>query len=189
MPKTPTPTFFPSPVALRAWLATHHATAPELWVGFFKRSTGTPSVTWPEAVDEALCAGWIDGVRKRIDNERYMIRFTPRRETSTWSAVNINRIAALTAEGRMLPAGLAAFSKRREHKSRIYAYEQRPVTIPEPYASRFKKDKRAWAFFEAQAPWYRKTTAWWVISAKKEETRVKRLQTLIDACRAGKVLR
>ena len=189
MPRTPQPTFFASAEALRRWFVKHHTTATELWVGFHKRATGTPSVTWPESVDEALCVGWIDGIRKRLDDERYVIRFTPRRDGSVWSAVNVKRVDALIAEKRMQPAGLEAFSRRRENRSVIYSYEQRPLTIPEPYAGTFKQDARAWAFFEAQPPSYRKMLTWWVLSAKKEETRLKRLRMLIDNCRAGRSMR
>ena len=127
--------YFRSPAEFRAWLGKHHEKAPELWVGFHKRATGEPSLTWPESVDEALCYGWIDGVRKRIDDDRYKIRFTPRRKGSVWSAVNIRRVGELEAEKRMKPAGRAAFGLRKEKRSKIYAYEQPSAEIPEPYAS------------------------------------------------------
>lgn len=182
-------TFFPTPAAFRKWLQRNHATAPELWVGYYKKQTGKPSLTWPESVDEALCFGWIDGLRKSIDAESYRIRFTPRRRGSIWSAVNIQRVGVLTNEKRMQPAGLAAFAARVEKKSGIYAYEQRTEELPEPYAAVFKKNKRAWAFFQAQAPFYRKTLNWWTVSAKQEETRQRRLQKLIDACARGERLR
>lgn len=183
------PTFFRSPLELRKWFAKHHATARELLVGYYKKDTGKPSVTWPESVDEALCVGWIDGIRKSIDDESYSIRFTPRRPGSVWSAVNIKRAAELEAEGRMLPAGQVAFEKRKENKSGIYSYEQRPVTLPERYADEFKRDKKAWAFFESQPPGYRKLATWWVLSAKKEETRLKRLADLIADAKAGRTIR
>jgi uncharacterized protein YdeI (YjbR/CyaY-like superfamily) len=183
------PLFFPTPADLRAWFEAHHTTAQELWLGFYKRGSGKPSVTWPESVDEALCFGWIDGVRKSLGEESYVIRFTPRRPTSIWSAVNIRRVEALTAEGRMCPPGLAAFALRRENKSGIYAYEQRSEQLPEPYASRLQEHPAAWEFFQAQPPWYRKTIGWWVVSAKKEETRSKRLEQLIAECAAGRTLR
>jgi uncharacterized protein YdeI (YjbR/CyaY-like superfamily) len=180
------PTFFPSAVNFRHWLAQHHATATELLVGFHKVASGKPSLTWPESVDEALCVGWIDGVRKRIDEHAYTIRFTPRRTGSIWSAVNIRRVQALTAEGRMQPAGLKAFAARKENKSGIYAYEQRQAELVEPYAGLLRKNKAAWTFFQAQPPSYRKRMCWWLISAKQEATRLKRLEKLIAASAGGK---
>ena len=164
----------------------HHTTDGELWVGYYKKDTGKPSITWPESVDEALCVGWIDGIRKSVDEESYKIRFTPRRKGSIWSAVNIKRVAALTAEGRMQPSGLKAFEARKENKSGIYAYEQRQARIEEPYASVLKKNRAAWEFFEAQPAWYKKQMGWWIVSAKKEETRLKRLDQLIAWAAAGK---
>ena len=174
------PTFFETPVEFRAWLAAHHQTARELWVGFYKKGSGRPGITWPESVDEALCFGWIDGVRKSIDEASYMIRFTPRAARSTWSAVNIRRVAELTAQGRMELAGLQAFEKRTESKSRIYAYEQgKEAGLDEASEREFCRHPKAWKFFQAQPPWYRRTASWWVMSAKKDETRQKRLATLI----------
>ena len=178
--------FFPTPAHLRRWFSGHHASETELWVGFYKKDTGRPSITWPESVDEALCVGWIDGIRKRIDEESYKIRFTPRRPTSIWSAINIARVAVLEKEGRMQPAGRAAFAKRRENRSGIYSYEQRPVNLPEPYAGQLRANTAAAAFLDAQPPSYRKLAAWWVLSAKKEETRQARLAKLIELCAAGK---
>ena len=178
--------FFPTPADLRKWFARNHATATELWVGFYKKGTGRPSITWPESVDEALCVGWIDGIRKRIDEQSYTIRFTPRRPTSIWSAINIARVAVLEKEGRMQAAGRAAFAKRRENRSGIYAYEQRSEHLPEPYAGQLRLDTKAAAFLQAQSPAYRKRVWWWVLSAKKEETRQARLAKLIEACAAGK---
>jgi uncharacterized protein YdeI (YjbR/CyaY-like superfamily) len=183
---TPRITFFRTPADLRRWFAEHHNTAKELWVGYYKRDSGQPSITWPESVDEALCCGWIDGIRKRIDEHRYTIRFTPRRPASIWSTVNIRRAHALIGDGRMLPAGLEAFEARREHRSGIYAYEQRPRELVPPYSDRLRKNKAAWAFFNAQPPWYRRTVTWWILSAKKEETRLKRLRTLISDSAAGR---
>jgi len=180
--KTPRPRFFATPAAFRRWLAEHHATARELWVGFHKKGSGKPSITWPESIDEALCVGWIDGVRKSIDADSYMIRFTPRRETSIWSEVNIKSMAELIREGRVLPAGLRAFEKRSEAKSAIYAYEQRgSAVLDEASEQRFRAHPAAWEYFQAQPPWYRRTASWWVISAKREETRHKRLGELIEA--------
>jgi uncharacterized protein YdeI (YjbR/CyaY-like superfamily) len=167
------PKFFRSPAAFRAWLAKHHAKERELLVGLHKRDSGKPSMTWPESVDEALCFGW-------IDDDSYSIRFTPRRPRSIWSAINIKRAAELSASGRMKPPGLAAFEARQENRSGIYAYEQRSATLPEPYAAIMKKNKPAWTYFQAQPPSYRKTLGWWVVSAKKEETRLSRLDKLIE---------
>jgi uncharacterized protein YdeI (YjbR/CyaY-like superfamily) len=180
--------FFRTPADLRRWFDKNHQTAELLWAGFLKKETGRPSITWQESVDEALSVGWIDGIRKRIDEERYKIRFTPRRPGSIWSAINIARVAVLKKEGRMRPAGLEAFSKKRENKSGIYSYEQRPAALPEPYRSALAAHPRAAGFFEAQPPSYRKLVTWWVVSAKKEETRQSRLDKLVAACDAGKRL-
>ncbi len=183
-----TVTFFKSPAELRRWFKSHHAQASELWVGYYKKDSGHPSITWPESVDEALTVGWIDGIRKRVDAKRYKIRFTPRKKTSVWSAVNVKRVEVLTKEGRMRPEGLAAFEARRENRSGIYTYEQRPVTLVEPYASLMKKNRKASAFFEALPAWYRKQVTWWVVSAKKAETRLARAAKLIKACAEGRRL-
>jgi uncharacterized protein YdeI (YjbR/CyaY-like superfamily) len=180
------PTFFRTPAELRRWFAKHHATGRELLVGFHKVDTGKPSVTWPQSVDEALCVGWIDGVRKRVDDESYTIRFSPRKPTSTWSAINIARVAALQAEGRMKEAGLKAFAARREDRSRIYAYEQRAAELPEPYAVTLRRNRAAARFFEAQPPSYRKVSSWWIVSAKQEATRERRLAKLIEECARGR---
>ncbi len=174
------PTFFATPTDFRTWLAEHHHINQELWVGFYKKGSGKASITWPEAVDEALCFGWIDGVRKSIDDVSYVIRFTPRKRRSTWSTVNIQRIEELTRVGQMQPAGLAAFAERTAAKSSIYAYEQTNADLIEVYEQRFRANKAAWDFFETQPAWYRRTAIWWVISAKKEETKLKRLATLIE---------
>ena len=175
-----TPRFFKTPAAFRKWLAANHAKAKELWVGFYKKASGKPSITWPESVDEALCFGWIDGVRKTIDDESYVIRFSPRKPNSIWSAVNIRNMERLIKEKRMTPAGLKAYEHKKEYRSGVYAYEQRPAELVEPYASQFKKSKAAWKFFQAQPPYYRKTMTWWIVSAKQEETRLKRLEKLIE---------
>ncbi|AEI46297.1 YdeI/OmpD-associated family protein [Paenibacillus mucilaginosus] len=175
------PVFFASPAELRAWLESHHADASELWVGYYKKGTGRPSLTWPESVDEALCFGWIDGVRKRIDDQSYTIRFTPRRPGSIWSSVNIARVEELTGQGRMRPAGLKAFDGRSEEKSSVYAYEQKEsAVLTAEYEAMFRARPGAWAYFQAQPPGYRKTAVWWVLSAKKEETRLRRLMQLIE---------
>jgi uncharacterized protein YdeI (YjbR/CyaY-like superfamily) len=172
--------YFPTPRAFREWLERSHLKVEELWVGFYKKGTGRPSITWPESVDEALSFGWIDGLRRSVDDESYCIRFTPRKSSSIWSAVNIRRVRALIAEGRMRPAGLKAFEARKENRSGVYSFEQRPRSLDPPYERMFRKNERAWAFFQSQPPWYRRTSIWWVVSAKKEETRLKRLSTLID---------
>jgi uncharacterized protein YdeI (YjbR/CyaY-like superfamily) len=184
------PTTFERPTDFRAWLEQHHDSEPELWVGYYKRASGKPSMTWPESVDEALCFGWIDGVRKSIDAERYMIRFTPRRARSVWSAVNIERVTALTREGRMRPAGRVAFEARREDRSGIYSYEQREEAVLDPaYEKRFRAKKKAWADFELRPAWYRQAVIRWVMTAKKEETRERRLATLIEDSAAGRTIR
>ena len=181
------PLFFATPRDWRRWLAKHHASTNELWVGFYKRESGKPSITWPESVDEALCVGWIDGLRKRIDDERYMIRFTRRRTSSIWSAVNVRRVGELTTLGRMKPPGLRAFEARTAKKTAVYSFEQRKqVKMPAAYVRRFKENADAWRFFSTQAPWYQRTTTWLVISAKREETRLKRLSTLIADSAAGR---
>jgi uncharacterized protein YdeI (YjbR/CyaY-like superfamily) len=180
------PTFMRSPTALREWFEAHQETAAEIWIGFYKRHTGEATVTWPEAVDEALCVGWIDGVRKSIDERCYVIHFTPRRAGSIWSTVNTKRAAALTADGRMRPRGLAAFAARSAKRAGVYSYENRPRQLEGPYAAALRKHRAAWAFFQAQPPWYQRTASWWVMSAKKEETRQRRLDRLITASAAGR---
>ena len=183
------PIFFANIAALRRWFKVHASTAPELIVGFMKISSGKPSVTWPESVDEALCVGWIDGVRHRIDDERYRIRFTPRRAGSHWSAINIARIAVLQGKGRMQPAGLSAFERRTEANSRKAAYEQELAPeLDVAEAKQFKRHRHAWAYFEAQPTGYRKRMTWWVVSAKQLQTRQQRLLRLIDASTNAKRL-
>ena len=180
------PTYFASPADFRRWLEKHHSTENELLVGFHRKGSGTPSITWQESVDEALCFGWIDGVRRRVDETRYTIRFTPRRKRSNWSLINVNRVKELIAQKLMKPAGLAAYEARETKKTGIYAYENRPTELDEACAKVFRRDKAAWAFFQAQPPSYRKLANWWVTSAKKEETRQKRLARLIADSAAGK---
>jgi len=172
------PSFFRTPGEFRKWLAKNHASNAELLVGFYKKDSGRPSITWPESVDQALCFGWIDGIRRSIDDTSYSIRFTPRKPGSTWSSVNINRAQALITQGQMQPTGLKAYEARRENKSGIYSYEQRSVDLEEPYNRLLKKNKAAWNFFQAQPASYRKAVYWWIMSAKKEETRLKRLEKL-----------
>jgi uncharacterized protein YdeI (YjbR/CyaY-like superfamily) len=182
------PLFFRTPSEFRAWLAKNHAKAAELWVGFYKKDSGRPSITWPESVDQALCFGWIDGVRKSIDATSYTIRFSPRRAESIWSAINIKRVEELVAEGKVKPAGLKAYESRKENRSGIYSYEQRPAEMVEPYAGLFKKNNGAWRFFQDQPPYYRKVVTWWIVSAKREETRIKRLEKLIAHSARGERL-
>ncbi len=176
------PRFFPRSSDFRRWLKARGHKTPELCVGFYKKSSGQPSITYPEAVDEALCFGWIDGVRKSVSPAAYTIRFTPRKPNSQWSAVNIKHVQRLTASGRMSPAGLKAFEGATD-QSRKYAYEQRNTAAFAPDAERrFRANPPAWDFFQSQPPWYRRTATFWVVSAKKEETRERRLATLIDDC-------
>jgi uncharacterized protein YdeI (YjbR/CyaY-like superfamily) len=183
------PIFFAAPTELRAWLEEHHATAREQWVGFYKVGSGRPSITWPESVDEALCYGWIDGLRKSIDDASYMIRFTPRKPTSIWSAVNIARVAVLTEQGRMQPAGLAAFARRKDETSAIYSYEQRgQAALDEAEEQQMRANAAAWQFFEAQPRSYRQAAIRWVLSAKKPETRQSRLARLIDDSAQGRTV-
>ena len=182
------PVFFADPSALRAWFVEHHKHAQELIVGYYKRDSGRPSITWPESVDEALCVGWIDGIRRSIDDVSYQIRFTPRKPTSTWSAINIARVAVLTKEERMLPAGFTAYAARRANRSGIYAYEQRSATLPPKYAKVFKRDAKAWEFFRSQTPGYRKQMMWRIVSAKQEATRERRLALLMKHSARGERL-
>lgn len=175
------PRFFGKPAEFRTWLARHHRTADELLVGFHRKATGRPSLTWPQSVDEALCFGWIDGVRRRIDETCYTIRFTPRRPGSNWSAINIRRVAELTRLGFMQAAGHEAFGKRSEAKSGIYAYEQRhKASFTISQQKQFRASPKAWTFFQAQPASYRQIMTWWIAMAKRDETKQKRLEKLID---------
>jgi uncharacterized protein YdeI (YjbR/CyaY-like superfamily) len=183
------PRFFETPADLHTWFAANHETAGEILVGFHKVGSGRRSITWPEAVDEALCVGWIDGIRRRIDDSSYSIRFTPRRKGGIWSAVNIARVAELTESGRMQPAGFRAFEARSEAKSAIYAYEQPRASFAPDEESQFRAASSAWMWFTAQAPSYQKTATYWVVSARKPETRARRLATLIADSEAGRTIR
>lgn len=181
------PVFFASPAAFRRWLEKHHATSPELLVGFYKKHTGKPSLTWQESVDEALCFGWIDGIRRSIDHEGYAIRFTPRRKGSTWSAINLERVPELVRAGRMTPAGLAAYRVRDPAKSGLYSFEQRHQSRLTPAMQKeFRANRKAWAFWEAQPPGYRRIALFYVMSARREETRQRRLERLIADSAAGR---
>jgi uncharacterized protein YdeI (YjbR/CyaY-like superfamily) len=182
------PIFFATPALFRKWLARNHDKASELLVGFFKKASGEPSITWPQSVDEALCFGWIDGVRRRIDDVSYSIRFTPRKKTSNWSAINIARVEELTQRGLMQPAGLTAFEQRREEKSGIYAYENAPRTLDPDDERKFRENRKAFEYFGSQPPSYRRVAIYWVMSAKKQETRARRLKLLIDDSAAGRRL-
>jgi uncharacterized protein YdeI (YjbR/CyaY-like superfamily) len=170
---------FRTSTTFREWLEKHHAKADAVWVGYYKKGSGKPSITWSGSVDEALCYGWIDGVRQSIDDISYRIRFRPRKPGSIWSSVNIKRAQALIEQGRMQPNGLKAYRAKKENKSGIYSYEQRSVDLEEPYKGLLKKNEGAWRFFQVQPASYRKAVSWWIIRAKKQETRLKRLEKLI----------
>jgi uncharacterized protein YdeI (YjbR/CyaY-like superfamily) len=184
------PTFFATPAAFRRWLAANHAKKRELLVGFYKTSSGKPSITWPESVDEALCFGWIDGVRKSLGAEAYTIRFTPRKPTSIWSAINVAKVEALRKAGKMQPAGEAAFAQRTAERTGVYSFERAEAAKLSPAEARaLKANPGAAAFFAAQAPWYRRVAAHWIVSAKREETRARRLATLIADSAAGRTVK
>ena len=179
------PRFFKKPADFRKWLQKNHETAAELWVGLYKKHTGKPSITWPEVVDQVLCFGWIDGIRKSIDAEAYMNRVTPRRKGSNWSAVNIKRVQELREAGLMTPAGERAFAERDASKVNQYSFERDHAEFSPAQQTAFRKNRKAWAFFQAQPPHYRKQMTWWVISAKQASTQERRLARLIDDCAAG----
>src|SRR5262245_26280966 len=186
----PAAIIFATPHDFRAWLEANHATSAELLVGFYKKECGRPSITWPESVDEALCFGWIDGVRRNRDRESYTIRFTPRRKGSNWSAINIRKVAVLTKTKRMAPAGLAAFALRTTKRSEIYSYEQRHRARLTPAQEKiFRANKAAWKFFAEQPPGYRQQVTYWIASAKQAATQQTRLERLIKGSAAGKRLR
>ena len=178
--------FFKTPDDFRNWLEINFETMTELWVGYYKLSTGKPSVTYSNALDEALCYGWIDGLRKSIDESSYYIRFTPRKPRSIWSEVNIKKVEELITQGRMKPSGLAAFEKRKDARSGIYSYENRPETLDPMLESRFREHQKAWDFFMAQPPSYKKSCIFYVMSGKQETTKISRLEKLIVACEADK---
>jgi len=188
MPTPENVLFFATPGELRAWFEANHETASELWVGYHRKRTGRPSIAWQDLVDQELCFGWIDSVRYSLSDDRSAQRVTPRRKGSVWSAINIKRFGELEAMGHVHPAGRAAFDKRDEARSRIYSYENRSRGFDEPTEAAFRKHSAAWKFFEAQPPSYRKTAAFWVMSAKREETRKRRLESLIASSRAGERL-
>lgn len=171
--------FFRTGDAFRRWLKTNHDKRDELWVGFYRKDSGKGGITYAQALDEALCYGWIDGIRKKLDEESFTTRFTPRKPRSIWSNVNVKHVARLTSEGRMQPPGIAAFEKKDESRSGVYAFERETAQLEPEMIERFKRDRVAWKFFESQPPYYRRVTSWWVISAKREETRNSRLEKLI----------
>ncbi len=178
--------FFEDAAAWRAWLAGHHTSAREILVGFRKKGSGLPSLTWPQSVDEALCHGWIDGVRKRIDDTSYLIRFTPRKPASVWSNVNVKRFTELSEAGLVTPAGQAAFAARSAERSGVYAYEaEQPGALPPGYEELFRAVPQAWAYFTGQAPSYQRTAVHWVLRAKRPETSERRLRALIEASERG----
>lgn len=181
--------FFATPEALRDWFDANHETADELWLGYYKKASGRPSVDWSQVVDEALCVGWIDGVRKSIDDEVSVQRLTPRRKGSTWSAINVAKVATLTGQGRMRPAGLAAFAARTDGNTAIYAYERTPSMFSAAELARLQADEAAWSDWERRPPSYRRVATHWVTSAKQASTRERRLMTLIDDSRAGRPLK
>ena len=185
MPLNVRPTFFPTPLHFRRWLEKYHNNKNELWVGFYKKHTGRPSLTWPESVDQVLCFGWIDGIRKSIDEEAYMIRFTPRRPTSIWSSVNIRRFGELKALGLITSAGQAAFDAKKAQNTRRYSFEQGTLQLPPAFEKKIKSNKSAWRFFESLPPSVKKPSIWYVMSAKQKTTQLRRLEILIRCSEAG----
>jgi uncharacterized protein YdeI (YjbR/CyaY-like superfamily) len=184
VPATPRPVAFASPAAFRAWLEAHHADTAELVLRLFKTSARDRGLTYRDALDEALCFGWIDGVRRALDDVSFTQRFTPRRRGSRWSAVNVRRAKALIAEARMRAPGRAAFEARTGDAAG-YSFESRPVELPPPFLRRLRKNAAAWTWWMSRPPWYRRTHAFWVVSAKRDETRERRFAALVEACERG----
>lgn len=182
-------TYFKTPAALRKWFGKNHGKKPELWIGYYKKGSGKKSVTYKEALDEALCFGWIDGIAKGIDENKYCQRWTPRRANSIWSAVNIKKVTALIESGKMTPAGLKRFNERDVKRTNLYSFEQKSHELPAPLEKKFKANKKAWANFQAMVPSYKKPALWWVISAKQEATQLRRLETLIADSEAGRPIK
>jgi uncharacterized protein YdeI (YjbR/CyaY-like superfamily) len=180
--------YFETPAEFRAWLEANHDKAQELWVGYYKKSSGQVSITWPESVDQALCFGWIDGIRKSVDDTRYTNRFTPRKTGSNWSAVNIRRVEELIRQGLMHPVGLRAFEARDQEKSSRYSYERENARLDDAYEQQFRANSKAWEFFQMQAPSYQKAAIWWVVSARQDATRAKRLAKLIEDSEQGRTV-
>lgn len=181
------PVFFATPEQFGAWLEEHHETASELWVGFYKRSSGKPGITWAESVEQALRFGWIDGVRRSLDEESYTNRFTPRKPTSNWSLINVAKVEELKQRGLMSPAGVRAFEARKPERTGVYSSErERPARLEAEHERHFRANRAAWDWFTARPPSYRRTATHWVISAKRKETRLRRLQQLIDCSAEGR---
>lgn len=180
------PIFFATPLEFRTWLEQHHTTQTELWVGYYKKDSGKQSITWPESVDQALCFGWIDGIRKSLGPESYTIRFTPRKKSSIWSAVNLMRMAELIEGGLVYPRGLEIYQNRDPKKAEIYSYERQQTQLEPAHQQALEANPEAWAYFQKQAPSYRKAAILWVLNAKQAATRLKRLQTLIEDSQNGR---
>jgi uncharacterized protein YdeI (YjbR/CyaY-like superfamily) len=180
---------FASPGELREWLEEHHATEREAWIGYYRKGVPKTSIRYAEAVDEALCFGWIDGIGYRIGDEVYANRFTPRQRRSTWSQANVRRVGELMSAGRMRPAGIAAFERRSPERTGVYSYENRPDDLPEPYRAQLQADSAAWGWWRAQTPSYRRAATWWVISPKREATRARHLAALVTDCAAGRIIK
>ena len=179
------PKFFSTPAEFREWLEQNHDKESELMIGFHRKASGKKSITYAEALDEALCFGWIDGVRKKLNETSYVQRFTPRKPRSIWSLVNVDHVERLIRERRMQPAGLAAYNRRTPERTGIYAFENRPQELSPAYEKKFRQNKRAWKFFEEQAPYYKKLTIFRIMTAKKEETQIRRLDELIECSAKG----
>lgn len=186
MNSTPQATFFANQNEFRKWLEKNHSTATELVVGYYKVNSGIPSMTWSESVDQALCFGWIDAIRRSIDEKSYSIRFTKRRPTSIWSAVNIKKVEELTKQGLMLPSGIKAFELRKEHKSKIYSFENDPVNLSPEFENKIKNNQKAWDYFHKLAPSYKRSYTHWIMSAKQENTKIKRMNEMIVDCENGR---
>lgn len=182
----PLPVYFSSASEFRQWLVTHHRTEKEIVVGFYKVHTKKPSMTWSESVDEAICFGWIDGIRKPVDEESYTIRFTPRNPKSNWSAINLKKVEEMIRQGKMTPAGMEAYEKRTMARTAVYSYENRPGKLSDELEAIFRENRQAWEFFTRQAPSYQKVMFYWVMSAKQDKTRQNRLEKLLAASQAGK---
>lgn len=182
------PIFFRGPEDLRRWFEANHRSQTEQWIGYYKKGSGLASITWPESVDQALCFGWIDGIRKSIDEVSYKIRFTPRKTDSHWSDVNIEKVEKLKSLDLMKPEGVEAFENCKENKSRKASYEQGSVTLDKKFGRIFKENKSAWDYFQSQSPSYRKQCIWWIVSARMEKTKIKRLEVLIDSCQSGQFI-